>query len=170
MDGADADGTTPDLGTIAQRLNQLEDLFRRRLVEDKDKRRAFDALYERLEAAERAAEGAAQLPLVHQMILVVDRIDAHPRDRGDFVDSIGDELREILRRVGVEEVPIDGVFDPAVHEIVGAAPSDIDGTELLIATTHRRGYRTGHRVIRPAHVSVAAGRPGPPPAGDTTDG
>lgn len=141
------------LSGILDRLTRLEDLFRRRLVEDKDKRRAFDVLYERLEKADSALQGEMILPLVRQLLLVVDRIDAYEGD-DQFVVSLCHELLEILRRSGIEEIQVGREFDPALHEAVEVVDHDGAGSVLDV---RRRGFWMGDHVLRPVHVLVVGG-------------
>lgn len=147
-DALDSDG----LAAVLAKLSQLEDLFRRRLLDDRDKRRAFDVLYERLESAERARAGDHVLPLVRPLLLLLDRLDSHDSD-DEFASSIRDELLEILRQNGVEELRVTEDFDPTLCEIVeirdAAAPDD------HAVDVRRRGFRLGARVIRPSQVIIS---------------
>jgi molecular chaperone GrpE len=147
------DGEPTDFETdVRDRLTALEDLFRRRLLDDRDKRRAFDVLYERLESAERARAGDHVLPLVRPLLLLLDRLDGHDSDDG-FASSIRDELLEILRQNGVEEIEVAADFDPKLCEIVQVRDADAlsgDGVEV-----RRRGFRLGARVIRPSQIIIS---------------
>jgi molecular chaperone GrpE len=139
-------------------LDELADLFRRRLLDDKDKKRAFDSLYERLERAERAAEGDSILPVARQLFLVVDRLDAYDGE-DPLLPSVRDEVLEILRRSGLETIATQDRFDPGRHEVVEVAPGgEAEGTILRQV---RRGYHIGDRVVRPAHVVVDNGLSSP---------
>lgn len=138
------------VAALAARLDDLTDLFTRRLLDDKDKKRAFDSLYERLERAERAVEGELVLPILRQLLLVVDRLDGYEGDE-PLVGSVQEELLEVLRRSGVEPLAEADRFDPARHEIVEVAPHADDGT---VVRQVRRGWAMGGRLLRPARVVV----------------
>jgi molecular chaperone GrpE len=138
------------IAALAVRLDELTDLFRRRLLDDKDKKRAFDSLYERLERAERAAEGELVLPLLRQLLLVVDRLDGYQGDE-PLVSSVHEELLEILRRSGVEPLADAERVDPACHEVVEVTPHADEGA---IVGQVRRGWAMGGRLLRPAQVVV----------------
>lgn len=148
-DGYALDGD--DCAAVLVKLSQLEDLFRRRLLVDRDKRRAFDVLYERLESAERARAGDHVLPLVRPLLLLLDRLDDHDSD-DEFASSIRDELLEILRQNGVEEIEVTGDFDPTQCEIVEVRDADALGDDAV--EVRRRGFRLGARVIRPSQIIV----------------
>src|ERR671924_1065568 len=71
-------------------------------------------------------------------------------------------LAEALSREGLEEVPVDGKFDPHVHEALLSQPSDAD--EGSVIDVVQKGYKLGDRVLRPARVVVAG--PKEEPSGD----
>lgn len=150
------------IDSVVSRLDELADLFRRRLLDDKDKRRAFDSLYERLERAERAAEGEAVMPVVRQLLLVVDRLDAYQGEE-PLVASVRDEILEVLRRSGIEPIGSMAQFDPSLHEVVEVA--DMEGTEGSIVRQVRRGFLFGDRVLRPSQVVVVNGVAAPATGG-----
>jgi molecular chaperone GrpE len=74
-------------------------------------------------------------------------------------------LSDALVREGLEEVPVDGKFDPHVHESLLSQPSDAE--EGSVIEVIQKGYKLGDRVLRPARV-VVAGPTETPPDGDQT--
>jgi molecular chaperone GrpE len=99
--------------------------------------------------------------LISHLLPILDQFDLAlrpPSDAGkDFVEGmrmIRDNLLEVLRSEGLEEIPVDGAFDPYIHEAVGdvEAKGKDEGTIVEVV---RRGYRLGPRVLRPAQVVVA---------------
>lgn len=142
---------------IAQRLDELTDLFRRRLVADREKQRAFDALYGQLEQARALADGQHLVPLLRRLINVIDRLDA---DQGELAQSVAEELVDILAQYEVERLasptgPEAEAFDPRTQEVatvLDTADSEQDGT---VAQVRRAGWRLGGaRVLRPTLVDV----------------
>ena len=73
----------------------------------------------------------------------------------DGVRLVARQLREVLEREGLEEIPTDGQFDPHVHEALLSQPSEAD--EGAIVQVLQKGYRLGDRVIRPARVAISQG-------------
>ncbi len=70
------------------------------------------------------------------------------------VEMTASELKNVLAKNDVVEVPAQGAFDPSVHEAVGAEPSkEIPPGHIL--RVHQRAYKLHDRVIRPAQVVVA---------------
>jgi molecular chaperone GrpE len=146
--------TEGDLPEVAERLDELTDLFRRRLLDDRDKRRAIDALEQRLEELEPLARGEAAVPLAREMLPLVDRLDGYDGPDASVVSSVVDELLVALARCGIEEIAVDSEFDPRQQEAVEHVGTDDDGS-LRVAEVRRRGFRTPYRVLRPSQVVVA---------------
>lgn len=140
------------LVAIENGLAQLTDLFRRRLYEDRDKKRAFDALYGQLETMQRALRGEFDLPLLREVFLVIDRLDG--QGDVDFVESLRSELMEILRRHGVEEVASSGHFDPSIHEAIEQREVAGAEDEGRVVAVLRRGFAREGRLLRAAQVAV----------------
>jgi molecular chaperone GrpE len=74
------------------------------------------------------------------------------------VELTAAELRSVLTRAGVQEVPsVKVVFDPAVHEALGSEVSE-DIPPGHIKSVFKKAYRLHDRVLRPAQVVVAKAR------------
>ena len=140
-----------ELATLGARIDELTDLVRRRLADDRDKRRLIETLMSQVQFAQSGLTQQILLPLVRELLLVVDR--AHGLD-DEHARSVGDELLESLSRYGVEPLVADGGFDPAIHEATRSVPTS-DGAQVgEIAAVERRGFRLGDVVVRVARVSV----------------
>lgn len=152
---ASAGPTTPagSLDALAAEVAELRDLFRRRLLDDKDRRRLYDELYQQLQWAREGLEQQTLAPLLRELCLVIDRID--PETAGELARSVRDELLEIVARRGV--TPIEAAaepFDPSRHEAVDTVPAAPGAPPGQVAAIVRPGYRHGERVLRPAQVVV----------------
>ena len=144
-------GTASEVDLVLKKLADLSDLFRRRLMDDKDKRRLIEMLQEELHLSK---ERSFVDSLLRSLFLVLDRVDAYQGADPEFVASIAAELVEGLRRVGVEEVPAKGRVDPRIHEVNGVDGSaGTDGT-WEIDRLVRRGFRVNERLLRPASVTA----------------
>ena len=62
---------------------------------------------------------------------------------------------DALAKLGVEAVPVDGPFDPAVHQAVPKVPCD-ELESGMIASTFQKGYKLGDKVLRFAMVAVVS--------------
>nr|WP_226371955.1 nucleotide exchange factor GrpE [Thermophilibacter gallinarum] len=131
---------------IAQRLDELTDLFRRRLLQDRAQARAVEALRAQVDDLRLA-------PLCRELILLLDRIDA---SEDDFARSLGEELEEILAHYGLERIPTTPSFDPAIQRVVSTRPKT-GAKEGAVLEVVREGYALNGSVLRPQHVIVASG-------------
>jgi hypothetical protein len=90
------------------------------------------------------------LPFLSDLFLLLDRMADNDEE---FVCSIHDELFDVLRRRGVEQIEIQRNFDPSVHKAVRAEYMDtVEKTEIIKVV--RNGYVFAGKVIRPAEVIV----------------
>ncbi|MCM1054635.1 MAG: nucleotide exchange factor GrpE [Bacteroides sp.] len=72
------------------------------------------------------------------------------------VEMIYRSFMETLDKLGVEEIPSEGEFDPALHQAVQQVPADGGQESGTIASTFQKGYRLGDRILRFAMVAVYA--------------
>ncbi|MBA3939388.1 MAG: nucleotide exchange factor GrpE [Planctomycetes bacterium] len=71
------------------------------------------------------------------------------------VSMIQTSLQSVLANAGIETIPCEGLFDPAVHEAIAEQDSDLPrGT---IVQVHRAGYRLKEQLVRAAQVVVSKG-------------
>ena len=71
------------------------------------------------------------------------------------VEMIYQGLMDTLEKLGVEVVPIEGQFDPGVHQAVQQVPSD-ELESGMIANTFQKGYKLGDKILRFAMVAVVS--------------
>jgi molecular chaperone GrpE len=72
----------------------------------------------------------------------------------DGVRMTKDALAGVLLSEGLEEIAVEGVFDPHLHEALMSQP--IEGAESgTVVQVVQRGYRIGDAVLRPARVVIA---------------
>jgi molecular chaperone GrpE (heat shock protein) len=150
VDAQPANDSAVTLADVTQKLDELRDLFRRRLLDDGDKRRLIDELHDRTRRAENGVSLEYLLPLVYRLFLIVDRLDDYHGADAAFADSIRRELLLALHQHGVESIEASGQTDPTWHELVavsGRPPGDLVVTDVV-----QRGFRYGSRLLRPARV------------------
>lgn len=82
--------------------------------------------------------------------------------RHQGTEMIYKQLRDILRKEGVSEIPTGGKMDPFLHEVMTRvrAPDRDDGEIVEIL---QKGYKLGNKVIRPARVVVCRNEEEPAP-------
>jgi molecular chaperone GrpE (heat shock protein) len=144
--------TVSQLAGLAGQLDQLQDLFRRRLLDDRDKRQLIDALSAKVDRLEKARAAEAERPLVTRIALVIDRIEGRPPDESGFLPSIADELIDVLEAIGVTPIPVTEAFDSRKHEVVRVEGGS--GDELRVTAVLRQGYEKSDVILRPAQVAV----------------
>ena len=135
-----------DISQIKDNLAYLNDLYVRRLNDDKQKRGIIQTLTE-------GASYSFVEPFLHDIILLLDRLE---KSDDDFVKSAAEELYDIINRRGVERIPESPHFNPILHRAVKAV-DDPDASENYIAGIVRKGYIFSGKVLRPTEVIV--GRP-----------
>jgi molecular chaperone GrpE len=140
-----------------ERDQRLDDL--RRLAADFDnfrKRAARDQ--ENLVARAHERLMKALLPVLDDIERALVAAGEHEEARlHEGVELVARELREAVRREGLEEIETDGRFDPHVHEALLSQPSEQE--EGAVIEVLQKGYRLGDRVLRPARVVISQGVP-----------
>ena len=137
---ADTDATDEavELKATLQRVKAEYDNYRKRSVRQEQA------------AAERAKAGVAA-----QLVPVLDDLD-RARNHGDLesgpLKSVADKLNTALENIGLVAFGAEGdPFDPSLHE---AVQHEGDGSNPVIGTVMRQGYKIGDQVLRHAMVGV----------------
>jgi molecular chaperone GrpE len=129
--------------------------------------------YRKRASREREAQAAFSNERLLQAVLpFLDNLERAMGQTGAPAETILDGVRMThdlflaeLRKFGLEQVSSEGsVFDPSVHEAIGAVPwaGKPEGTVL---SESRKGYLLNGRLLRPAQVLVVAAPSGDDPAG-----
>lgn len=123
--------------------------------------RDYESQRRRTERELKHADLEARAKLIAEILPVLDDLEraleaAAIHDEAGLEDGvvlIERKLRLALAREGVSMIPVDGGFDPHLHEALVAEDSELDeGTILRVVES---GYRIGERIVRPARVVVA---------------
>lgn len=72
------------------------------------------------------------------------------------VEMIYQSFMETLEKLGVEQIPAEGAFNPSMHQAVQQVPAGEGQESGMIATTFQKGYKLGDRILRFAMVAVVA--------------
>jgi molecular chaperone GrpE len=141
--------------TIHQDLAGLSDLFRRRLLNDRENREATAALHEQLGWMRESLAGATLRPLLYDLVLMADRVENAGEDDTGLAASLRLEILDVLARYGVHRMPDErGRFDPGEQEAVGTVETDDESRRGTVAMVVRHGYRMGEQLLRPQRVRV----------------
>jgi molecular chaperone GrpE len=115
----------------------------------------YDNYRKRSARQEQAAADRGKGSVAYQLLPVLDDLD-RARSHGDLesgpLKSVADKLAAALQGIGLEAFGAEGdEFDPSLHE---AVQHEGDGSNPVIGTVMRRGYRLGDLVLRHAMVGV----------------
>ncbi|WP_099024146.1 nucleotide exchange factor GrpE [Mycolicibacterium palauense] len=112
----------------------------------------------------------AKATVVGQLLGVLDDLE-RARSHGDLdsgpLKAVADKLVSVLTGLGLVAFGAEGdEFDPALHE---AVQHEGDGSNPVIGTVMRQGYKLGEQVLRHAMVAVVdtVEGPGADTGGDT---
>ncbi|MGB3773343.1 MAG: nucleotide exchange factor GrpE [Rhodococcus sp. (in: high G+C Gram-positive bacteria)] len=97
----------------------------------------------------------AKSSVLGELLGVLDDLD-RARKHGDLesgpLKSVADKLESVITAQGVEGFGAEGdAFDPALHE---AVQHEGDGSDPVVGSVFRRGYKVRDRVLRTAMVAV----------------
>jgi molecular chaperone GrpE len=135
-----------ELLDTVQRVQAEFDNYRKRAARDQQSlvTRAHERLVKEL------------LPVLDDLERALEAAEAHEEAKlEEGVALVTRALGEVLRKEGLEEISVDGKFDPHVHEALLSQPSEAD--EGSVIEVIQKGYRLGDRVIRPARVVISSG-------------
>lgn len=146
---AEASAETPAEPTVEEQLAERTEDLQRLNAEYTNYRRRTER--ERSQVIE-----AAKAQVLGQFLPILDDL-ALARQHGDLEDgplkSISDKLVGVLTAQKVEAFGAEGdAFDPEIHEAVQDLSS---GSEQVIGTVLRQGYRVGEKLLRTAMVIIA---------------
>ncbi len=130
----------------------------------------FDNARKRLRKEADEAGTRAVARFVKPVLGEIDNLEraigaANPAAFAEFASGVAmihANLQSALRNAGIETVPVEGQFDPAVHEVIAERES-ADQPRGTIVAVHRPGYRLKDQLVRAAQVVVA--RPPAAPGG-----
>ena len=120
----------------------------------------YDNYRKRSVRQEQAAADRAKAGVAVQLLPVLDDLD-RARSHGDLesgpLKSVADKLVAALEGIGLVAFGAEGdAFDPSLHE---AVQHEGDGSNPVIGTVMRQGYKLGDHVLRHAMVGVVDIRP-----------
>ena len=148
--------------SVEERLAEAEAKAEEHLDDLKRLAAEFDNYRKRTARDQESLVARAAERLVKELLPVLDDLeralvaaDEHQEAKlEEGVRLVHRSLAAALSKEGLEEIAIEGAFDPHVHEALLSQPSEAD--EGTVIEVLQKGYRLGDRVLRPARVVVAA--------------
>ncbi|MDD5551800.1 MAG: nucleotide exchange factor GrpE [Candidatus Pacebacteria bacterium] len=105
-------------------------------------------------------EGALKIEIISEILPILDNLERAEKDmpkdlkNNNWVKgmmNIKEQMKNFLKREGVEEMKEEKIFNPEIHEAVAVGK----GEEDEILEIFQKGYFLNGRVLRPAKVKVA---------------
>jgi len=142
------------LNKTYEEVTALKDLFQRRLMDDKVKSIAMAQLKEQNDILQQRLDEKNLIPLVKELLLVCDRIDAQ-ENVDELTKSVEEEILDILERREIYRMENPVIFDPKYHNAVGTEVTTEEYPENSVVKVRRSGYLLRDKVLRAADVIVA---------------
>lgn len=139
---------------IVDKVEDIESLITRRLLEDKAKNSLIEELKQYLIYRQDLDKGEKFAPFMKQILQVIDRIESS-EEKSDFLTSIAEELLQILSLNGLQVIDNSGTIDPSMHEVVNTVAITDEQSENNIVEVLQKGYLLNNRVLRPSKVTIA---------------
>jgi len=148
-----------ELSEMKNKFVEIHDLIAVKLKYDKTKEQAFERLYLELDEYKKNKAFEDSKPLYIDLILLYDRIQQSRNDHdtvnGDVLDSIQDELIEILLRRDIEITrKADDSFDPSTQRIVETQEVNKTSLDGKVIDILRDGFMYKGAILRPQEVVV----------------
>ena len=118
--------------------------FRTRVERDRERDRKL--------ASEKAIKDL--LPVYENLERLVEAVEDKEGSLYKGMSMISRQFAAAMQDLGLEQIPTDGKFDPALHEAVSMEPVADEAKDGFIIGALRKGYRLSGRVIRAPQVRV----------------
>lgn len=139
---------------IVDKVEDIESLITRRLLEDKAKNSLIEELKQYLIYRQDLDKGEKFAPFMKQILQVIDRIESS-EEKSDLLISIAEELLQILSMNGLQVIDNSGMIDQSMHEVVNTVAVTDEQSENNIVEVLQKGYLLNNRVLRPSKVTIA---------------
>lgn len=154
-EGAPTDGTEADDGGDDDPTSALQTQLDERTADLQRVSAEFANYRRRVERDRQSIIDTAKGSVLTELLGIVDDLE-RAREHGDLEEGplkvFADKVHALLASQGVEAFGEEGdAFDPAIHE---AVQDESDGSEPVLGTILRKGYRHGERTLRTAMVIV----------------
>ncbi|MBV8553167.1 MAG: nucleotide exchange factor GrpE [Acidobacteriaceae bacterium] len=138
---------------LAKEKTELQELLQRRQAE-------FDNYRKRVERERGELLEFAAIDTIKALLPVLDdferalKVESADKEYARGMEMIYQRLFEALKKLGLEPIPTETVFNPHIHHAVEMVDTK-DQPDQTILEEYQRGYNFKGRLIRPAMVKVA---------------
>ena len=149
------DGISDELKKKDEEIASLKDQLMRNMAE-------YDNYRKRTSRERIELEPEISAKIVTEFLTVADSleralaVECADENFKKGVQMIYDSFMETMNKLGVEQIPTEGDFDPTIHQAVQQVPAAEGQESGQIASTFQKGYKIGNRVLRFAMVAVVA--------------
>lgn len=150
-----ADPLQEELKKKDEEIEKIKDQLMRNMAEYDNYRKRTARERVELEPEITAKTVAEFLPVIDNLERALSA-DCTDENYKKGVQMIYDGFMETLSKLGVEQIPAEGAFDPSVHQAVQQVPAAEGQESGQIAVTFQKGYRLGSKILRFAMVAVVA--------------
>lgn len=137
---------------ISNKVDDIESLIARRLVEDKAKNALINELTNYLLYRQELDKGVAFSKIILDIVKVTDRLkEGEPTE--EFNTSVYEELFEVLSRYGLKQITTYEILDPKIHEVVSVEEHSNIENDAIIKVV-QQGYMIEKKILRPSKVII----------------
>lgn len=148
------DSVSAELENLQAELDKQKDLLLRTAAEYDNYRKRTKREKELFFADAKASTLSPLLPVFDSLERAMDTDASSLEDYKKGVTLVGNQLKECLKQLGVEEIGVSGeAFDPEKHNAVSQDEKD-GAEENTIALVLQKGYSVDGKILRHAVVSV----------------
>jgi molecular chaperone GrpE len=145
-------------------ISKLSDLFKEKVSNDCVKDKAFEELYNQLDAYKVNFIYSAIKPFIQDLLLLYDRVESEIESHSSpgqedcaKLSSFRDELLEILYRndITLMQKTAEGEkFNPEISNAVDRAETDDENLDNTVKKVLKAGFKKGKSVLRPELVMI----------------
>lgn len=152
---AEADPLEAELKKKDEEIEKLRDQLMRNMAE-------YDNYRKRTSRERIELEPEITAKTVSEFLTVADNleralsVDCADENFKKGVEMIYQSFMETLDKLGVEQIPAEGEFNPSMHQAVQQVPAGEGQESGMIASTFQKGYKIGDKILRFAMVAVVA--------------
>ncbi len=118
--------------------------FRTRVERDRERDRKL--------ASEKSVE--LLLPVLENLERICGAVEDRESSLYKGMIMVIKQFSDAMENLGLEMIPAEGLFDPAIHEAISMEPIEDEAKDGHIIGTLRKGYKLAGRVMRAAQVRV----------------
>lgn len=143
-----------DLLAVHNNQETILNLLQNKLKYDETKEKAFNRLYDELDAIKYDKEFQKVKPLYLDLILLYDRIDSLKSENNNF-DTVQDELLEILAKQNIDIIETKSdIFDLSLQKVVDTQIVRKKESDSKVVKVVRNGFMCEDKILRAQEVVI----------------